>query len=353
MRRLAIGFLVGGAALTAWLIFKVGAPMIGQALLTAGWTGLLAISAFHLIVTAVMGLAWWRLQRIGGRWLFIWGRLVRDAGSEVLPLSQIGGYVLGVRAVIVHGLSGVNVAAATAVDATLEFAAQITYAALGLILVSLISPGSIVATFISAILCLAVAAAVVVGLAAAFVNQRRRSGLLTHLAARLADGRLGGALGQAAAVQVEIKRLLHWKRVWPSYLLHLGAWITSGVEAWLALWLMGISLSLPVMLAIESLVYATRAAGFMVPNAIGVQEGAYIVLGGAFGLTPEFALGLSLLKRGRDLALGIPALVTWQLSEGQRHWIANNPVVATIASDQLLEERRVPKSRLPALSENS
>jgi len=331
MKRLAIAFLVVGAALTAWLIFRVGAPIIGEALRTAGWTGLLAISAFHLIATALMGLAWWRLQRIGKRWVFIWGRWVRDAGSEVLPLSQIGGYVLGARAVIVHGLSGVSVAAATAVDATLEFGAQVTYAALGLILLMSISSVSMSANLRLAILCGVTAAAA--GLTLAFVAQRRGSDLSARLAARFTDGRFGDALGRAAAVQAQIRMLLRWKRVWPSYLLHLGAWITSGVEAWLALRLMGISLSLSVVLVIESLVYATRAMGFMVPNAIGVQEGAYVVLGGTFGLTPEFALGLSLLKRGRDLALGIPALMTWQLSEGCRQWIAGNPVVATVASD--------------------
>src|SRR5579863_6905808 len=331
MKRLAIAFLVVGAALTAWLIFRVGAPIIGEALRTAGWTGLLAISAFHLIATALMGLAWWRLQRIGKRWVFIWGRWVRDAGSEVLPLSQIGGYVLGARAVIVHGVAGVSVAAATAVDATLEFGAQVTYAALGLILLMSISSVSMSANLRLAILCGVTAAAA--GLTLAFVAQRRGSDLSARLAARFTDGRFGDALGRAAAVQAQIRMLLRWKRVWPSYLLHLGAWITSGVEAWLALRLMGISLSLPVILAIESIVYATRAMAFMVPNAIGVQEGAYLVIGGAFGLTPEFALGLSLLKRARDLALGIPALMTWQLSEGCRQWIAGNPVVATVASD--------------------
>ncbi len=329
MKRLAIAFLVGGAALTAWLIFEVGAPIIGIALWTAGWTGLLVICGFHLIATALMGLAWWRLQRIGRRWVFIWGRLVRDAGSEVLPLSQIGGYVLGARAVIVHGVAGVSVAAATAVDATLEFAAQVTYAALGLILFMAISPSSIIAIVTLAILCILMAT---LGLALAFARQGRVLDLPARLAARFADGWFGDALGHAAAVQAEIKPLLRRKRVWPSHLLHLGAWIASGVEAWLALRLMGSSLSLPVILVIESLVYATRATAFMVPNAIGVQEGAYVVIGGAFGLTPEFALGLSLLKRGRDLALGIPALMTWQLSEGRRKWVASNPVVA-IASN--------------------
>ena len=40
-------------------------------------------------------------------------------------------------------------------------------------------------------------------------------------------------------------------------------------------------------LAIESLLYATRTAAFVVPNAVGVQEGAYILLGAAFGLSPR------------------------------------------------------------------
>jgi hypothetical protein len=37
-----------------------------------------------------------------------------------------------------------------------------------------------------------------------------------------------------------------------------------------------------------------------VPNAVGVQEGAYILLGAIFGLSAETVLALSLLKRARD-----------------------------------------------------
>jgi putative membrane protein len=343
MKRLAIALLIVGAALTAWLILDVGAPVIGAALRTAGLTGLAAICGFHLIATALMGLAWWRLQRIGKPRIYIWGRLVRDAGSEVLPLSQIGGYVLGARAVMVHGISGVKVAAATAIDATLEFGAQIAYAVLGLVLLMLLSRASLITTVSLAILCVATAAAVASMLI--LIARGHGSDLSARLAARFAGGRGGGAFGRAAAVQVEITELLRWKRLWPSYLLHFAAWVAGGVEAWLALRLMGISPSLPVILTIESLVYATRAMAFMVPNAIGVQEGAYIVLGGALGLTPEFALGLSLLKRGRDLALGIPALVTWQLSESRRQWAANRPAVATVAADPLTDKNAEPSSR--------
>jgi len=104
------------------------------------------------------------------------------------------------------------------------------------------------------------------------------------------------------------------------FLLHLVAWLASGAEAWLALKLMGVSFGIVPALALESLLYAIRSVAFIVPNAIGVQEGAYVMLGASFGLTPDFALGLSLLKRGRDLLLGIPALLAWQIFESHRLW---------------------------------
>jgi hypothetical protein len=37
-----------------------------------------------------------------------------------------------------------------------------------------------------------------------------------------------------------------------------------------------------------------------------------------FGLPPDIALALSLLKRGRDLTIGVPALLIWQGTEGRR-----------------------------------
>jgi hypothetical protein len=42
------------------------------------------------------------------------------------------------------------------------------------------------------------------------------------------------------------------------------------------------------------------------------------MLGAVFGLTPETALALSLLKRARDLAIGVPALLVWQVLESGR-----------------------------------
>jgi hypothetical protein len=83
---------------------------------------------------------------------------------------------------------------------------------------------------------------------------------------------------------------------------------------------MGAPLGFGAVLVVESLLYAIRSVAFAVPNALGVQEGAYILLGGMFGVGPEVALALSILKRARDLALGLPALLSWQAAEGGRAW---------------------------------
>ncbi len=61
-----------------------------------------------------------------------------------------------------------------------------------------------------------------------------------------------------------------------------------------------------------------RSAAFIVPNALGVQEGAYAVLAPLFGVGAEFGLAVSLLKRARDIAIGVPVLLIWQAVEGRR-----------------------------------
>jgi hypothetical protein len=49
-----------------------------------------------------------------------------------------------------------------------------------------------------------------------------------------------------------------------------------------------------------------------------VQEGAYVLLAPLFGLSPSAALALSLLKRGRDIAIAVPVLLSWQALEIRR-----------------------------------
>ncbi len=63
---------------------------------------------------------------------------------------------------------------------------------------------------------------------------------------------------------------------------------------------------------------ALVAAAFFVPGSAGVQEAGYVGLGAAFGVPPDMALGVSLLRRARDLALGVPILLAFQWVELRR-----------------------------------
>jgi hypothetical protein len=62
--------------------------------------------------------------------------------------------------------------------------------------------------------------------------------------------------------------------------------------------------------------HAVRGAAFAVPGALGAQEGGLIVLCAMFGIPPEAALALSLVKRIPDVVLGVPGLLAWQAMEG-------------------------------------
>ena len=151
------------------------------------------------------------------------------------------------------------------------------------------------------------------------VFQRRGFDLFDRFARALGRGWADRTAASAASVHVELGRIHRRSSgLWTGFLLHLACWVAGALEVWVALLLAGRPLDFAVVLLIESLLYAIRTVAFAIPNAVGVQEGAYILLGGAFGLTPEMALALSLLKRARDLAIGLPALGLWQALEGGR-----------------------------------
>jgi putative membrane protein len=307
--------LVGLTAIAA-LVGYFGPGAVTRPLVAVGWTGFGAICLIHLVLITVMGIAWGALLPGKRRWVPIWGRLIREAGSELLPLSQVGGFVLGARAVTLTGVSGTSATASTIVDVTLELFAQLAYTAVALSLLTYLRPE------------LPLAGPLAVGLAAGGVLaatflavQHRGLDLLGRFAQMLGRGwaekTAAGATALHAALTGTYQRRVG---ILSCSLLHLACWIASTLEPWVALRFAGVPLGFATVLVIESLIYAARSFAFAVPNAVGVQEGAYIVLGASFGLTPETALALSLLKRGRDVMIGLPALAAWQFVESGRLW---------------------------------
>jgi glycosyltransferase 2 family protein len=311
----ALAAVVGLAVMTA-LVAYIGLGAVIRPLVAVGWTGFAAICAIHLVLLAVMGIAWSVLMPGTRHWVAIWGRLIRDSGSELLPLSQVGGYVLGACAVSLTGVAGTTATASTIVDVTLELFGQLAYTALGLFCLIHLEPDA--AMGVPVALGLIAAGVLAVGF---LIVQRHGFDLLDRFARMLGRGWADKTASGAAALHAVLTDIYRGRaRVFSSFVLHLACWIASTLEAWVVLRFAGASLGFATVLVIESLLYAARSVAFAVPNAVGVQEGAYILLGASFGLTPEMALALSLLKRARDLIIGLPALAGWQLLEGGRLW---------------------------------
>ncbi len=316
MRLISILAAIAGLTLTGGLVAYFGADAVIRSMLAVGWVGFGTICLLHLALMVAMGIAWGALLPGTSPWISIWGRLVRDTGSEVLPLSQVGGYVLGARAIAVAGVPRAAATASTIVDVSLELVAQIAFTALALVWLMHLRPDAPVA--IPVAIGLAAAGVLAAGL---LVAQRRGFDLFDRLAGALGRDWLDRTAAGAAALHVAITDIYRRQtRLRASFVLHLVCWIAGTVEAWLALRFVGAPLGFGVVLVIEGLLSAIRSVAFAVPNAVGVQEGAYIMLGAGFGLTPEVALALSLLKRARDLALGLPVLAACQLLEGGRLW---------------------------------
>jgi glycosyltransferase 2 family protein len=305
-----------GLAVIAALVGHFGAGAVARSLLALGVGGFAAICLIHLGLIAAMGIAWWMLLPGTSPGNSIWARAVRDSASEVLPLSQVGGYVLGARALALGGVAGDAATASTIVDLTFEFFAQILYTAIGLLWLLRLAPDA------RAVLPAAGGLALAVLLALGFLlAQRRGFGALDRLAGALGRGWAERMAAGAAALHAGIADIYQRSAAaWGSFLLHLAVWVASVGEIWLALRLIDSPRGFGVVLVIESLLYALRSIAFAVPNAVGVQEIGYLLLGAGFGLAPDTALALSLLKRGRDFMIGLPVLGIYQLIEGRRLW---------------------------------
>lgn len=145
-------------------------------------------------------------------------------------------------------------------------------------------------------------------------------GILGHWIEGLANGAgWSTVVTDARALDAEIERIYQRRRaLTASAVWRLLGWLAGTLEVWAALWVLGHPVNLGEALMLESLIQAVRSAAFLIPGALGVQEGGLILLGGLVGLTPETALALSLLKRVREVLWGIPGLAAWQLSHAQR-----------------------------------
>jgi uncharacterized membrane protein YbhN (UPF0104 family) len=102
------------------------------------------------------------------------------------------------------------------------------------------------------------------------------------------------------------------------FFVHLIGWISTGLAGWITYRAVGVPIDFDDALAIEALLSAAAAVAFLVPVNAGVQEAGYAGLGTIFGVPPELSLAVSLVRRARDIVLGVPVLLIWQYVEVRR-----------------------------------
>lgn len=305
-----------GLCLAAYLVLHVGFAAVLTAAAEVGWAGFALLCSYALALFPLLGAAW-RVLLPGARagvWVFVWARLVREAASDVLPFSQVGGIVFGARTAIRHGVAGPEAFASTIVDVTSEALAQIAYIALGFAILSAGVPRSSSIGTLTKVFAVGLALAGVAGVLLVFL-QRYGHRVMGRLAARLIPGAAASADALADALDTIYRSR---PRIALSCAMHLIGWLASGAGSWIAFRLIGVRVELSAVIAIESLVGAAKSAAALVPNALGVQEAGYAALAPLFGIGPEFGLAVSFLRRARDIAIGAPVLLLAQAEAGRR-----------------------------------
>ena len=152
-----------------------------------------------------------------------------------------------------------------------------------------------------------------VALAGFFVAQRFGGAKLIDRALMAAANRSGwSALANLATLHDNLVRIYaDVPRFLTALLVHLAFWFLGAVEVLVALNLMGYPVSYLDAVVVESLGQAVRAAGFLIPGALGVQEAGFIAVCAVFGIPAPAAVALSLVKRVPEIVLGPPFLFAW------------------------------------------
>ena len=287
------------------------------ALVLAAGPGLVLASLFHALPMIANGRAW---QRLLPEWqrptlhLISWATWLRESINGLLPVARVGGEIVAYRIVRSHVADRAEAAASLVADMALSVLSQAGFALLGIALLLAMGHTTTLTSHLLA------GVGVMIALGAGFVLVARAGalGALTGTFNRLFAGQLGR--GQRSALQFEQALRNIYKRhidVGTCLVWQLAGWVLGAGEIWLALWFLGQGSNALDAVVIEALVQGVSSAAFVVPGALGVQEGAFVLIGAAVGIDSVTALALATARRLRDVIIFFPGLLAWQWTEAR------------------------------------
>ena len=314
-----VGVAVWCAGIAACIALSVwsGLDDVGNALASVGW-GMLGVVLTRTATVSIAGAGWWLLFPVGRPLPLrtaVLLRFIREGINTLLPLTQVGGDIIGARLLTFWAVPSPRGAATIIVDVLMQAVTQFLFAAIGIM--TLIALGTDTTAAGAAAASLAVAAPTLGGF---YLAQRRAGHRILHFVfSRLQGDSNWRLLGTVDAIYQNLSVIYAQRSgLAASGLVHMIGWLVGVAEVLIVLRCMGLVVTVGEALVIESLVQAVRGAAFAVPGALGAQEAGLILLCGMFQIPPDQALALSFVKRAADLVIGVPGLVALQVLEGKR-----------------------------------
>jgi uncharacterized membrane protein YbhN (UPF0104 family) len=314
--QISLGLTVG-IALTIVLGVSLKAGEIWEVFGRVQVADLALLTLLQAAAVVLCGAAWWMFTPEASLLSCTTARYIRDGATSTVAILPGTGEVVATRALTLFGTPVDQAAGSAAIDLAAEVLSQVLLTALGVgALLLLLGPGDLGLAL--AVLAGAAVPCLVFGLA--FLRPSVREALMGVLS------RAAHALGFADRVlrdTVHVAGTL-WRdrgRFALGTLIHLLAWLLAAGQIWAGAHALGQPVSPAAALALTSLVHAARAAFFVVPWAVGVQEAGFALFGPALGLSEPAAIALSLTLRVRDLLMALPALAIWAAAEAREVYL--------------------------------
>lgn len=305
-----------GLVLAIAIIAYQGFGAVAQAFAAVGF-GLVAVVLLRAVELSGAGLGWWIVFPPAAKCPLhacVQVRLIREAINALLPVAQIGGEIAGVRVMTFFGIAGELAGATVLVDILLQALTLLVFTFVGIgILATVVADRALIGSLMAG------AAILGLGLAGFFAAQRFGGAKVFDRVLMAMAEKLGwSALANRESLHDNLVRIYaDLPRLAVALVVHLGVWFFGVFEVLVTLRLMGFPVGYGEALAIESVGQAVRAAAFLMPGALGVQEAGFIAVCAVYGIPAPQALALSLVKRVPDITLGVPFLFIWHAYESR------------------------------------
>jgi putative membrane protein len=269
------------------------------------------VGCYFILPIALAGQAWRTLfakDKDRGFWRVFYASWIGLACNWLLPVAQIGGELAKAR-LLAKPDEDIEPWATMVIDKTFQVLTQLCFALFGLLLLmfhrmdkAILAGGSL------AILVLVIMATFLIR-----IQKRGLFALSSRLLQKVMKQEKSESLSRVSESMDARVREIYGS---PLSLVRAFCWRMAfrfgmAGEIYLIMVLMGHPITYHEAVILESLAQTIRMAAFLIPGGLGAQEGTITLIGASLGIPTSQGLALSLARRGRELLVGLPALLAW------------------------------------------